>query len=133
MPNKIGANKSEDDSNVSKETSEDEKAEKSGDTSEKTEEPRIGGGYTCDAACMRMDNPDHCDGMILCRYCNLGFCQDCYHFILLDKFPPKICGRTHSFMTIPYLQPEQVFNFGEVLVNGKATPVEQWKADPRRQ
>ena len=133
MPNKTGANKSEDDSSVSKETSEDEKAEKSGDTSEKTEELQIGGGYTFDAACMRMDDPDHCDGMIVCRYCNLDFSENCYLLILQDKFSLKICGRTHSFMTIPYLQPEQVLNFGEVLVNGKATPVEQWIADPRQQ
>ena len=64
---------------------------------------------------------------------SLDFCETCHKLLLNGNLPIKVCGRKHSFLTVPKLLPEQVFKEGELLVDGKPVPAEKWKADLKRQ
>lgn len=101
------------------------------DTSQSTEPTDVGrGGYVCDGPCRRLFKC--CDGMKWCRFCTYDFCQDCHKLLVDGDMPLKICGKSHSFVTIPRLTAEQVFKKGELFVEGKAVPVELWKDDLKK-
>ena len=72
-------------------------------------------------------------GMIGCRYCNVEFCQSCHKLLLAGELPKRICGKDHSFIVVPYLTSDQVFKEGEVFIDGKGVPLEQWKANVKKQ
>lgn len=88
-------------------------------------------GWDCDGVCGRSWRC--CDGMIKCRYCDRDFCRGCHELLLGDKLPKKICGKGHAFLRVPYLSPEQAFKEGEILVDGGAIRMEQWKKNVKKQ
>lgn len=69
--------------------------------------------------------------MILCKYCNVNFEKGCHELLMDGKLPVNVCGKDHSFLTVPVLLPEQVFKEGEVLVSGTAIPLAEWKTTIR--
>ena len=87
--------------------------------------------WSCEGICGNAF--DNCEDMRVCRYCNLEFCKDCHKLLVDKELPLRICGRDHSFLTVPTLTTEQRFSEGELLVNGTPVPTETWKANLRKQ
>jgi hypothetical protein len=71
--------------------------------------------------------------MIVCRYCNLQFEKDCHALLTDGELSIKICGREHSFLTVPPVLPEQVFKEGEGLLDRKIISMEDWKKNLKRE
>jgi tetratricopeptide (TPR) repeat protein len=86
--------------------------------------------WICDGGCGRVTNFHH--DIHFCKSCLLlGFCPECHEQLQSDKLGFRICSSAHHWLDVP--KASERLPWGQVRFRGELKPIEEWKADIKKE